>query len=74
MFCEVMAATCSVYISSITASEATAVRERSELKINAWARNLVPAPLRLPSSRLLVSISCSGRPTFKNHSLEIFKG
>ena len=39
--------------------------------MNAWAWNLVPAPLSVPSSRLLVSKHCSGRPTFKDHSLAI---
>ena len=43
-------------------------------KMNAWAVNLVPALLRVPCSRLLVCKHCSGRPTFKDHSLAIFKG
>ena len=67
-------ATWSVNISSITASKAIVGREWSRLKINVRARNLVPALLRMPSSRLLVCIHCSGRPTFKDHSLAIFEG
>ena len=44
------------------------------LKMNVWASNLVPALLRMPSSRLLVCRHCSGRPTFKDHPLAMFKG
>ena len=63
-----------VYFSSITASDAITGRELSGLKMNACAGNLVPAPLRVPRTWLLVCNHCSGRPTFKYHSLAIFKG
>ena len=49
------------------------LRPVSGLKINAWAGNLVPAPLSVPSNWLLVCKHCLGRPTFKYHSLAIFK-
>ena len=58
-----MAATCYVYISSITANEAIADWEWSGLEMNAWPGNLVPAPLHVPSSLILVCELCSGRPT-----------
>ena len=42
--------------------------------MNTWAGYLVPAPLHTPSSQLLECKHCSGRPTFKDHSLANFKG
>ena len=66
--------TCSAYTSSIMASEAIAGREWSGSKMNAWAGNLVPAPLHVPCNRLLICKHCSCRPTFKDHSLAIFEG
>ena len=58
----------------MTYSEAIAGWERSGLKMNVWAGNLVPAPLRVPSCLLLVCKHCSCRPIFMDHSLVIFKG
>ena len=67
-------ATCSVYISSITASEVIAGQEWSRLQMNACAGNLVPASLCVPVVSYLSVRHCSGRPTVKDHSLAIFKG
>ena len=66
-------ATCSVYISSISASEVIAGQEWSGLKMSVWAGNLVPASLRVPSGRLLVCITAQGGLLLKITHWQVLK-